>query len=82
VIGNLSRDPGMLRRNPYYNKRQLRTQHALYLDTDSLYKMGQVAEAEVGASGAGVVKVGEMIKERVLGIKAEKKSRNARLDKY
>jgi hypothetical protein len=78
----------MLRKNPFYNKRQLRTQHALYLDTDSLYKMGQVAEAEVGASGAagagekGVFKVAEMIKGKMLAAKAEKKSRNARLDKY
>jgi hypothetical protein len=36
----------------------------------------------VGAPGGGVVKVGEVIKEKLLGAKAEKKSRNARLDKY
>ena len=57
--------------------------------------MGQVAEGEVRAQkltaaastggGKGVVKVGEMIKEKLVvagDIKAEKKSRNARLDKY
>ena len=37
----------MLRKNPYYNKRQMRTQHALFLDSDSLYKMGQIAEGEL-----------------------------------
>ena len=42
VIGNLSRDPEMLRRNPYYNKNQYKTKHATFLDPDSLYKLGQL----------------------------------------
>ncbi len=28
VVGNLSRDPKMLKRNPFYNKRMIETEHA------------------------------------------------------
>lgn len=40
IIGNLSRDPVMLKTNPYYNRRLLKTSHAIHLDSESLYKMG------------------------------------------
>jgi hypothetical protein len=40
IIGNLSRDPIMLKTNPYYNRRLLKTTHATHLDSESLYKMG------------------------------------------
>ena len=42
IIGNLSRDPQMLKTNPYYNRRLLKTTHATYLDSESLYKLGQL----------------------------------------
>ena len=40
IIGNLSRDPVMLKTNPYYNRTLLKTTHAIHLDSESLYKMG------------------------------------------
>ncbi len=42
VINNLSRDPKMLSRNPFYNKSLIPTKHADFLDFESLYKMGQI----------------------------------------
>jgi len=46
IIGNLSRDPRLLARNPYYNKTQIPTKHADFLDHDSLYKLGQITLEE------------------------------------
>lgn len=46
IIGNLSRDPRLLARNPYYNKTKIPTKHADFLDHDSLYKLGQVTLEE------------------------------------
>lgn len=40
IIGNLCRDPVMLKTNPYYNRRLLKTTHATHLDSESLYRMG------------------------------------------
>jgi hypothetical protein len=46
VVGNLSRDPALLRRNPYYNKKLLPTSHAAYLDPETLFKLGQLTKEQ------------------------------------
>ena len=76
VIGNLSRDPRMLRKNPYYNKTQIKTDHAVCLDKDSLFKMGQVSEYQMNRGGDDGALIGEEAdKDKV-------KSRNRFLQKY
>lgn len=46
VVGNLSRDPALLSRNPYYNKKLLVTKHAAFLDQECLFSMGQITQGE------------------------------------
>ena len=37
----------MLKTNPYYNRKLIKTTHATYLDSDSLYKMGQLTKEQL-----------------------------------
>lgn len=46
VVGNLSRDPALLRINPYYNKKLLPTSHGTYLDPETLFKLGQLTQEQ------------------------------------